>query len=208
MMTTMERNRLLAGGLLVAASLAIGAASARWSPEPAADAPLLDGFDARPPAQPAAAPVAAPVSEHPAPPRNERAASARSDAAVGNGRRKEASTSVAEIADEAPLLVLEGGASWYADALAGRRTASGEPYDPTELIAAHRALPFGTRLRVTNLSNDRSVVVRVIDRGPFAGDRILDLSRRAAEQIGIIRAGHARVRLEVLEYPAEAGAAR
>ena len=200
MMTTMERNRLLAGGLLVAASLAIGAASARWSPEPAADAPLLDGFDARPPAQPAAAPV----SEHPAPSRSERAASAT----TADGPRKEASPSDAEVADEAPLLVLEGSASWYADALAGRRTASGEPYDPSELIAAHRALPFGTRLRVTNLSNDRSVVVRVIDRGPFVGERILDLSRRAAEQIGIIRAGHARVRLEVLEYPAEAGAAR
>ncbi len=97
--------------------------------------------------------------------------------------------------------MLEGSASWYSDALAGRRTASGEPYDPTELIAAHRALPFGTRLRVTNLANDRSVEVRVVDRGPFVEGRMLDLSRSAAEKIGIIRAGHARVRVEVLEYP-------
>ena len=104
-----------------------------------------------------------------------------------------------EAAEEA-LLVLEGGVSWYSDALAGRRTASGEPYDPTELIAAHRALPFGTRLRVTNLANDRTVEVRVIDRGPFIGGRILDVSRSAAEQLGIVRAGHGRVRVEVLEY--------
>lgn len=97
-------------------------------------------------------------------------------------------------------MTLEGGASWYSDALAGRPTASGEPYDPTELIAAHRALPFGTRLRVTNLANGRDVEVRVVDRGPFIAGRDVDLSRRAAEQIGIIRAGHGRVRIEVLEY--------
>lgn len=93
-----------------------------------------------------------------------------------------------------------GSASFYANSLAGRKTASGEPYDPRELVAAHRTLPFGTVLRVTNLANDRSVTVRVVDRGPFARGRILDLSRRAAEQIGMIRRGHAPVKVEVLTY--------
>ena len=98
------------------------------------------------------------------------------------------------------MLVVEGGASWYGNELAGRPTASGVPFDPTELVAAHRALPFGTRLRVTNLENERSVEVRVVDRGPWVTGRIIDLSRSAAEQIGMLRAGHARVRVEVLEY--------
>lgn len=101
-----------------------------------------------------------------------------------------------------PIEVLEGSASYYADALTGRRTASGERYDPRALIAAHRSLPFGTVLRVTNLENDRTVEVRVVDRGPFARGRVLDLSRRAAERIDMIRAGHVRVRIEVLEYGA------
>lgn len=102
-------------------------------------------------------------------------------------------------ADEA-LDVLTGSASYYANSLAGNRTASGVRYDPRALIAAHRTLPFGTVLRVTNLDNDRSVRVRVVDRGPFVRGRIIDLSRRAAEQIGMIRAGHAPVRVDVLSY--------
>jgi rare lipoprotein A len=98
------------------------------------------------------------------------------------------------------LEVLEGTASFYANSLAGRRTASGARYNPRELVAAHRHLPFGTVLRVTNPANDRSVEVRVIDRGPFTRGRVIDLSRRAAEEIGIIRRGHAPVRIEVLSY--------
>jgi rare lipoprotein A len=98
------------------------------------------------------------------------------------------------------LDVLTGVASFYANSLAGRRTASGERYDPRALVAAHRQLPFGTRLRVTNPANDRSVEVRVIDRGPFTRGRVLDLSRRAAEDLGMIRRGHAPVRIEVLSY--------
>lgn len=91
-----------------------------------------------------------------------------------------------------------GGASYYANRFAGRRTASGERYRPGALTAAHRTLRFGTRVRVTNLRNGRSVVVRINDRGPFHRRRVIDLSRAAAQRIGMIRSGTARVRLEVL----------
>lgn len=93
----------------------------------------------------------------------------------------------------------EGDASYYGNELAGRPTASGERFDPQQLTAAHRTLPFGTRLRVTNISNGHSVVVRVNDRGPFSGQRVLDLSYSAARQIGILQRGQARVRMEVLK---------
>ncbi|NMC69457.1 MAG: septal ring lytic transglycosylase RlpA family protein, partial [Myxococcales bacterium] len=92
--------------------------------------------------------------------------------------------------------------SYYSDTLAGNPTASGEPYDPAALTAAHRTLPFGTRVRVTRLDDERSVEVRINDRGPFGRrDRIIDLSRAAAERLGMIRAGVIRVRIEVLELP-------
>lgn len=95
---------------------------------------------------------------------------------------------------------LQGRASYYADSLAGNSTASGEPYDPSELTAASRDLPFGTRVRVTRVDTGASVVVRVNDRGPF-GDRrrILDLSRAAAEQLDMIRAGVISIEAEILE---------
>ncbi|MEX2581652.1 MAG: septal ring lytic transglycosylase RlpA family protein [Gemmatimonadota bacterium] len=95
-----------------------------------------------------------------------------------------------------------GSASYYANALAGRPTASGIPYDPTALVAAHRSLPFGTLLRVTNEANGRTVEVQVVDRGPFARGRVLDLSRSAAERLDFIRRGHTRVVIEVLRYGA------
>jgi rare lipoprotein A len=98
------------------------------------------------------------------------------------------------------LAVLTGRASYYSDALAGRPTASGEPYEPTDLIAAHPDLPFGTLLRVTNVANGRWVEVHVVDRGPFAYGRVLDLSRRAAEELDMIEAGHVEVVIEVLQY--------
>ncbi|HEX7003013.1 MAG TPA: septal ring lytic transglycosylase RlpA family protein [Trueperaceae bacterium] len=95
-----------------------------------------------------------------------------------------------------PEFTRVGTASWYGPGFAGRLTASGEVFDPSELTAAHRTLPFNTHLRVTNLANGRSVVVRINDRGPFSGGRIIDLSRAAAESIGMIGSGTARVRLE------------
>ena len=96
-----------------------------------------------------------------------------------------------------------GKASYYSSRLHGRRTASGEPYDETALTAAHPTLPFGTLIKVTNLYNDRSVVLRVNDRGPFVGHRVIDVSQIAAEQLGMIRTGSVRVRVEYYNYEDE-----
>lgn len=93
----------------------------------------------------------------------------------------------------------EGVASWYGPGFAGKLTASGEVFDPDALTAAHPRLPFGSHVRVVNLENDRSVEVRINDRGPAAGNRIIDLSRRAAELLDMIEAGLARVRIYLLE---------
>jgi rare lipoprotein A len=92
----------------------------------------------------------------------------------------------------------DGLASYYANKYQGRKTASGEPFDTARLTAAHRTLAFGTKVRVTNLDNGRSVVVRVNDRGPFVSGRVIDLSPAAARQLDMLRAGVARVKLEVL----------
>jgi len=92
-----------------------------------------------------------------------------------------------------------GTASFYARKFHGRTTASGVRYDPAKMLAAHRTLPFGTRVRVTNLGNHRSVVVTVVDRGPYRRGRVIDLSRGAARELGFVREGLATVRLEVLE---------
>ncbi len=98
--------------------------------------------------------------------------------------------------------VQQGYASYYSDRLAGRSTANGEPYDPTQLTAAHRTLPFGTRVLVQRVDNGSRVEVRINDRGPFAGtQRIIDLSRAAAEAIAMIRAGVVAVTIQVLSTP-------
>lgn len=100
-----------------------------------------------------------------------------------------------------PLHVEEeyGKAGYYADSLQGRKTASGEKYDKNALTCAHKSLPFGTKVRVTRLDDKRSVVVRVNDRGPFTAGYVIDISRRAAEVIGLIADGVARVKVEALE---------
>ncbi len=92
-----------------------------------------------------------------------------------------------------------GLASWYGSEFQGRPTASGEPFDMHAKTAAHRSLPFGTRVRVTNLANGRSVVVRINDRGPWIEERIIDLSYAAARAIGMIDAGVVRVEVTVLD---------
>lgn len=92
----------------------------------------------------------------------------------------------------------EGQASWYGARHQGKPTASGERFDQNALTAAHRQLPFGTRVRVTHLGSGRQVTVRINDRGPFSKGRIIDLSRRAAEQLGMLRQGVAPVRIEAL----------
>ncbi len=92
----------------------------------------------------------------------------------------------------------DGVASWYGGKFHGRKTANGERFDKNALTAAHRSLPFGTRVRVTNARSGEAVVVRINDRGPYAGERIIDLSRGAAAQIGIVGAGVGQVELEIL----------
>jgi len=94
-----------------------------------------------------------------------------------------------------PVLLASGTASFYADSLHGRRTANGERYDREEYTAAHRSLPFGARLCVRSLVNGRTVIVRVNDRGPFTPGRIIDLSRAAAEELGMMGLGIKSVEL-------------
>src|SRR5262245_6800655 len=95
----------------------------------------------------------------------------------------------------------EGLVSWYGAAFQDRPTASGEPFDAADLTMAHPTLPFGTRVKVTNLRNGRSVIVRVNDRGPNIGRRIADLSHAAAAQLRMTKRGVVRARIEVLSTP-------
>ena len=94
-----------------------------------------------------------------------------------------------------------GLASWYGRPYHGRTTSNGETYDMHALTAAHLRLPFHTMVRVTNVSNGRSVDVRINDRGPFVGNRVIDISRAGAERLGMIQAGTAKVRVEVIASP-------
>jgi rare lipoprotein A len=96
-----------------------------------------------------------------------------------------------------------GVASWYGPELQGSPTATGEPFDMNGLTAAHRELPLGTRVRVTNLRNHRSVTLRINDRGPAILGRVIDVSMAAAKDLGFVRAGLAPVRIEILNRPAE-----
>lgn len=123
-----------------------------------------------------------------------------------NGARPDdVPTAVAAAVPQKAQRSVAGEATFYADMFEGRRTASGIPFRQNQMVAAHRAYPFGTLLRVTNTANGRTANVRVVDRGPFgAGAKaertIIDLSRRAAQQLGYIDAGRAQVRVEVLEW--------
>jgi rare lipoprotein A len=102
------------------------------------------------------------------------------------------------------LEVRQGLASYYGPGFDGKRTASGQTFDQTEMVAAHPTYPFGTVVRVTNLANKRQVVVRVVDRGPAKGPRaegvVIDVSSGAAKDLGFLRKGRTRVRLEVLRW--------
>jgi len=93
-----------------------------------------------------------------------------------------------------------GYASYYADDFDGKQTANGETFNMYELTAAHKTYPFNTMLRVTNLSNNKSIIVRVNDRGPFVDDRIIDLSLGAAMQLDMLNSGVQKVRIEVIEW--------
>ena len=94
-----------------------------------------------------------------------------------------------------------GIAAYYSNVFHGRRTANGERYDKNAYTAAHKRLPFGTRVRITNLENGKSVVLKINDRGPSAENRIVDVSRRASRDLGFIRQGLTEVRLEVIQMP-------
>lgn len=105
---------------------------------------------------------------------------------------------LASAVERGVTLVQEGVVSWYGAAFHDRPTASGELFDSNAFTMAHPTLPFGTQVRVTNLRNGRSVVVRVNDRGPHVGQRIADLSKAAAAQLGFLSRGLVRARIEVL----------
>lgn len=92
-----------------------------------------------------------------------------------------------------------GVATYYSDLFQGRRTASGELYDKTKLTAAHRTLPLGTKIKITRTDNQKSVIVRINDRGPYSQSRVLDISKAAAEKIGLLRVGKATVKIEVID---------
>jgi rare lipoprotein A len=98
-----------------------------------------------------------------------------------------------------PVFSQVGLASWYGAPFRGSRTADGERFDMNALTAAHRTLPFNSYVRVTDLATDRSVVVRINDRGPYAPHRIIDLSARAARELGIVDGGTARVRIDLVD---------
>lgn len=117
-------------------------------------------------------------------------------------REPDAPKNATELTAAAGETAQEGLATWYGNEFAGRKTASGERFDPGALTAAHRTLRFGTWVEVVRVDDGRKVRVRITDRGPFGNeDRIIDLSRGAADKLGMLRAGVVRVRLRVVEGP-------
>jgi rare lipoprotein A len=115
-------------------------------------------------------------------------------------RSGRAGRSYPEAASLPAIAIDQGEASFYADQFEGRQTANGERFSQDEYTAAHRTYPFGTLVRIINLRNDRIVVVRINDRGPQKLSRIIDLTRRAAEDLAMTRDGTATVRLEVVQW--------
>jgi len=114
---------------------------------------------------------------------------------------KHASTKVTPLRHKPPTRIWYGVASWYERDNQGPRTANGERFDDQALTAAHRKLPLGTRVWVTNLRNGHSVLVKINDRGPFAPGRLIDLSKGAARELGFMRQGLAHVRISVVSFP-------
>lgn len=134
------------------------------------------------------------------------ACSSGPDAATGAQRQAGQPHSVNSVTyapREEPGYDTVGIASWYGKRYHGRRTASGEIFDMNSATAAHRTLPFGTRVQVTNLENGRSAVLKINDRGPFVSRRIIDVSRHAAQALGFVQQGTVRVRVQIL--PAASG---
>jgi rare lipoprotein A len=124
-----------------------------------------------------------------------------------SARTAPGTSSAAPASRSTATTVLRGRASWYGSYFQGRRTTSGERFNRFKYTCAHKTLPFGTRLRVTNVKNGKSVVVRVTDRGPFRHQRILDLSEAAAKPLGVVNCGAATVIAEVVAQDAPLGPA-
>jgi rare lipoprotein A len=103
--------------------------------------------------------------------------------------------------DAKPILIETGLASWYGPPYHNRRSSNGEVYDMNAMTAAHRTLPLGSIVRVTNVKTGGTAIVRITDRGPFVGTRILDLSLAAAKKVDLVRAGVSQVRVEVMRTP-------
>lgn len=163
---------------------------------------LLVACQAGPPPGGSTWPETAPPP-YPTPPSSESASSApvRRQATVDVSAQS-GSPLAKEYAQKGAQETLSGKATYYADSLAGNRTASGDVYRPNMYTAAHKKLPFGTIVRVTRIDTKKSTYVRINDRGPFGPkDRILDLSRAAAEELEMIRAGVVPVVVEVLQRP-------
>lgn len=106
---------------------------------------------------------------------------------------------VGELIENSARKISTGVVSWYGDKFHGRKTASGETYDKHELTAAHKSLPFGTKVKVTNIRNGKSVVVEINDRGPYAKSRVLDLSQAAFSEIGHTNTGVMQVEYEIIK---------
>ncbi|WP_201977847.1 septal ring lytic transglycosylase RlpA family protein [Hymenobacter rubidus] len=126
---------------------------------------------------------------------------------LGASARPTPGTTAVPAPSSAATTVFRGRASWYGGYFQGRRTSSGERYNRFQYTCAHKTLPFGTRLRVTNVKNGKSVVVRVTDRGPFRHQRILDLSEAAARPLGVVDCGAATVIAQVVADDAPLGPA-
>lgn len=121
-------------------------------------------------------------------------------ACAGNSRARDVAAVERDAAPAAKNPTYRGMATFYGPGFAGEMTASGEIFNPRKMVAAHRTLPLGSVVRVTNLANGRAVVLRVIDRGPYSGrNTIIDVSQGAARKLGFIRQGRTRVKVEVLE---------
>ena len=114
---------------------------------------------------------------------------------------KEDKDALSSLADAKPILIETGLASWYGPPYHNRRGSNGEVYDMNAMTAAHRTLPLGSIVRVTNVKTGSSAIVRITDRGPFIGTRIIDLSLAAAKKVDLVRAGVSQVRIEVLRTP-------
>ena len=139
--------------------------------------------------------------KHPTPPKPKPDVSTSKADAEKQEKADTSANDLAALASVKPLSVETGKASWYGAPYHNRRSSNGEIYDMHALTAAHRTLPLGSIVRVTNLKTDHSTVVRITDRGPFVEGRIVDLSLAAAKQADIWQAGVAQVRLEVLRTP-------